>query len=205
MYRFLYLLLLVILLIGCSDKSDRDIIEAEDKAIRKILQQATRKTPKTPQEAYQVLVNTEVFADIAVSYHGETPPEIFAFRMILEEPGASGIFKSLLKEGYLAGQLYGLCGLYLTDREKFNSVVDSYRVNKQTVMTFHGCIISDMTVSEIVDFPLPNGIRLKAGQSLEQWYEENPQGGRLDIVGGGYPHRFAYSKLNIVIKYRRDL
>ncbi len=102
------------------------------------------------QDAYQLLLTTSVFASTAVVFAGSAPMQAPAFQELLKSEHATTLFSDLQKDATLAGQLYGLCGLYLTDKEHFDDVIVDYQNSHSSVQTFFGCIVGDTPLTEIV-------------------------------------------------------
>jgi hypothetical protein len=116
----------------------------------------------TREEAQRLLLRTDCFAGPLVGYGGEVSRQVRAFGRLLAEPDAPAAFRDLVQRGQIAGQLYGLCGLYLLDREQFRQVVEPYRNNSQDVLCFFGCLMYRNSIQSIV----------------------------VDIIGGRYPKAF---------------
>lgn len=122
--------------------------------------------------ALSELLGTETFADEFVGYEQVTSRQVEAFRVLLDQPDAAEVFTELLERGSTAGQLYALCGLYLTDREQFEAALPSYLESEQSVRRAAGGLVWTSPVAEVV------------GRSRLD------QAGR-DIVSGAYPRAFA--------------
>ena len=91
-----------------------------------------------------------MFKNSAVGYGGITPDEVHEFRCILKRPDARTIFDQLLNEATLAGKLYALSGLYITDKTYFENIVGKYRLNTTEVMTMYGCVIAPEKLSYVL-------------------------------------------------------
>jgi hypothetical protein len=126
----------------------------------------------SPAAATWILETTETFADTAVGFDGGASAQACAFAVLLRERNARDLFHSLLANGGVAGQLYALCGLYLTDPAAFRESVEAYRGRTDEVNTFMGCQKGRQRVGELVEHPG------RAGRFF------------LDIYGGGYPASF---------------
>ncbi|HSK77332.1 MAG TPA: hypothetical protein VLQ45_12840 [Thermoanaerobaculia bacterium] len=109
--------------------------------------------PETVRRAYSLLRSAEVFSSPYIGFGGEPSCEVMAFQRILDSPVADGMFKRLIEQATLAGQLYGLSGLYFTDPGSFVAQVDRYGKMKKPVRTQNGCIISEEPVMAIVEAP----------------------------------------------------
>src|SRR5215208_2383169 len=75
--------------------------------------------PEPVRRAYSLLRSTEMFSSPYVGFGGVPSCEVLAFQSILNSPVADGVFKRLIEQATLAGQLYGLSGLYFTDSRSF--------------------------------------------------------------------------------------
>ena len=149
--------------------------------------------PVSREAAHRLLLTTDTFASPAVGYEGRTTPnQVYAFAALLGQPDAAAAFQDLVRRGQPAGQLYGLCGLYLKDLTAFGREVQSFRKSDGQVRQFMGCIIMPVPVREVVESPHPNAIRLRPGQTLQQWDEEHrgEEGWHSDIIGGAWPRVF---------------
>ena len=88
---------------------------------------------------------------------GAVPPtEAGAFCNLLLEPDAAEAFAELVRRGRGSGQMYGLCGLYLCDRARFDKLSVAYVDRHQEVVSKAGCIGTRRPMSGIVD-SLSNG------------------------------------------------
>ena len=93
------------------------------------------------EAAYRLLAKTDFFGTQYASYVGITSEEAKAFAVLYEEPAEvrDEAFERLLERAALAGQLYALSGLYLTDRSPYEAVAPRYRRNRHEVQTASGC------------------------------------------------------------------
>ena len=138
----IFLLLTIFLLSGCSSNN-------KDSATNSIPTPSSE-VSQSVQDAYDLLVNTETFASAAVGFAGSVSEQVKAFRAILDSDNSEQLFTNLQTEAKLAGQLYGVCGLYLTNKEKFNEVIPAYQNNRNKVTTFFGCIMDETEVALLV-------------------------------------------------------
>lgn len=109
--------------------------------------------PEPVRRAYSLLRSAEAFSSPYVGFGGTPSCEVMAFQRILNSPVADGVFKRLIEQATLAGQLYGLSGLYFTDSRSFAAQVDRYRKIKEPVRTRDGCFTSEVPVMAVVDAP----------------------------------------------------
>jgi hypothetical protein len=72
-----------------------------------------------------------------------------AFRALLDT-GRSGHFHRLMREGTLAGQLYGLCGLYLANRRSYARIAPRWRQMTSSVTLLTASESLTRTVGELV-------------------------------------------------------
>ena len=152
------------------------------------------RAPLSRAAAVAVLETTDVFADTAVGFDGGPSPQACAFAALLRESDAGALFRSLLTRSGTAGQLYALCGLYLTDPPAFTKEVEAFRTRDDEVRTLFGCIGGRRRVRDVVEHSGPRAVRLSSPkETLQAWVKRDPEGGRsffLDIYGGGYPATF---------------
>lgn len=107
--------------------------------------------PLSRENALEMLLRTEIFCSTAVGVSAVTPPQCYAFKAILRQLDAAAAFGSLVRRGSPAGQLYGLCGLYLTDRASFEANIAPYLKNFDHVRFLSGCILDLTPISAIAD------------------------------------------------------
>jgi hypothetical protein len=125
--------------------------------------------PLSRETAFEILLKTDTFASSHVGSDGTLSTQVRAFRRVLAEPDAASAFGDLVRRGRMAGQLYGLSGLYLTDRAAFERAVTPYRSSTESVLTFSGCVMFRAPVAELIED------------------KEYPTSG---IAGGGLPRTF---------------
>ena len=91
--------------------------------------------------AYRLLLKTDFFGPRYAGYIGITSEEAKAFGVLYHEPAAvrDEVFRLLLSKATLAGQLYGLSGLYLVDRDRYEEVAPRYRRERRQVKAASGC------------------------------------------------------------------
>jgi len=150
--------------------------------------------PLSRAQALEILLGTETFADTMVGIAGIPSHQACAFRVVLDQPDADSLFKRILADAHLAGQLYALCGLYFTDPTAFLHAVEPFRTRTDAVETYQGCISSPEGVSSLVELNLPTVVRLRdRAESTSEWLARNSDlvtdGYRLDMLGGGWPAR----------------
>ncbi len=123
----------------------------------------TFERPLSREVAFEILLKTDVFARviaggpaIRVSSGDENfgvlapSSQSVAFHVLREETDAREVFLDLLDRGTLAGQLYGLCGLYLVDREEFHARLPKYLSEQAPVYFANGCVHAILPVSQVV-------------------------------------------------------
>jgi hypothetical protein len=103
------------------------------------------------ETAFELLLKTDIFASTAIGSDGVRSNQVRAFRRLLAEPDAAAAFGDLVRRGRMAGQLYGLSGLYLTDPAAFERALPAYRNSTETVWTFFGCSMARYPVAELIE------------------------------------------------------
>jgi hypothetical protein len=146
----------------------------------------------TGREAFQTLLAARQFEESFVGFGAQPSDLVAAYRLLLKESAADAAFKQLLEKATLAGQLYGLCGVYFTDHPYFLSIIESYRGRTDAVPIQSGCMVFGQPMSRFIDSGVPNAIRLSGPQdSLLEWRRVHPESNQPDIIGGGYSHQFS--------------
>ena len=100
---------------------------------------------------FDTLRTVEVFTGDRIGPLWKTPPHLAAWRRLLIHGTADECFKELIVSASLAGQLYGLAGVYFTDHASLAALAAPYRVHQGTVKTIFTCLVGDTPVREIVD------------------------------------------------------
>jgi hypothetical protein len=100
--------------------------------------------------ALLMLANADIFISDRVGASAATPSSVRAFRRPFNDPRADAAFKELISSAPLAPQLYGLCGVYLTDLDSFPVLVRPFENNSEPVPTAEDCIFAKKPVSTIV-------------------------------------------------------
>jgi hypothetical protein len=104
--------------------------------------------------AFRTLTHSKIFNLGGFGFVLEVTPEERAFRLLLNS-GNSGLFRRLMREANPEGQLFGLYGLYLEDREAFKAEVDRLKyddgpperwdgmifIEKSKIRSAEGCIV----------------------------------------------------------------
>ena len=147
---------------------------------------------KEGQSAYQELLAAERFEDALIGRGAALSLYARDFAILLDEQNADAAFKSILKNGTLSGRLYGLSGLYFTDHVRFRTEVERYKTLDEKIQTISGCIVDEKTVAEIVVSNSENAVIIEPHETLEEYWEKNPDRYDLDIAGGGFPASFRH-------------
>jgi len=139
------------------------------------------------RKAYRLLEETERFASVHVGIAGAPSCQVMAFQALLRSRDAAGAFSALVDNGTLEGQLYGLAGLYLTDRPAFDRLLPRYATMTDSVRTEFGCVWGAYPVSVIVV-----GTEPIEPSDLAQWHEDNPlaEYPPVDLASGGWSLEF---------------
>ncbi len=143
MYKTIISITIFVMLMGCSNPT------------------SNYNVPQSIQTDFALLKTTDTFAGTEVGFAGSVPPQIPAFQMLLNHPEAKYIFAALQIYATLEGQTYALCGLYLTDKIKFDQVIGRYQNNQNKITTFFRCIMSEQPISDLTP-DIINGIWPKA-------------------------------------------
>ena len=104
----------------------------------------------TREVAHAFLLTTNVFAGPAVGVGGETSSQARAFGHLLDDPLAAGAFEDLVLRGDIAGQLYGLCGLYLKNRARFAALAEPLLHDGRTVSVQFGCVMRSWPIDALI-------------------------------------------------------
>jgi hypothetical protein len=100
---------------------------------------------------YHTLRVVEVFTGDRIGAAGITPGHLTAWRELLVLENGDECFKNLVAHATLAGQLYGLAGVYFTDQAGLETLATPYRTHGGTVMTIITCVVGEIPVREIVE------------------------------------------------------
>jgi hypothetical protein len=101
--------------------------------------------------ALERLSNADAFEDAMASLAEQLSENVRAFRVLLRIKEPAALFGRMLRTGTTAGRLYGLAGLYLTDRHAFDSSVSHFVAPDASVETLLGGIQHHARASEILD------------------------------------------------------
>jgi len=101
------------------------------------------------KDAFALLLHTAEFSGPTVGAIGITPDSVYAFRVLLSEPSSLEVFRILVQEASLAGQLYGLAGLYLLDELAFQSAHERFQHRREPVMTHAGCSEAEERLEDV--------------------------------------------------------
>ena len=116
-----------------------------------------------PAHLHELLLKTTLFEARYVGAGANRSRGSTAFQTILKHRDAAGCFQDLVERGHLAGQLCGLCGLYLADRDAYEAAVKPYRDSRALVPKLFGCLGGYIKVStgvrEIDNGSWPLGLR----------------------------------------------
>ena len=149
--------------------------------------------PLSRETAFQVLLNTETFADAYVGYAGTKSVQVDAFQVLLGQPDAKAVFSDLLKRARTAGKLYALCAFYLIAPEQYEAAEQQVLKSPGAVDQQMGCVTDGRPVNEVVRCSDPNTVRLRQGETVKQWFarvKPPGEGAMFDISGGAIPETF---------------
>ena len=97
------------------------------------------------KQAYQTLLNIQLFAIDGIGYSGKTSDGEKAFDILVEEKQAAAAFKNLINKATIEGAFYGLFGLKMIDcscyQEEFISFKQTriLKDNNEKLSTASGC------------------------------------------------------------------
>ncbi|MCB1211030.1 MAG: hypothetical protein KDK97_17025 [Verrucomicrobiales bacterium] len=141
------------------------------------------------KKAYARLKEIDTFCwDMHESVNSKSP--VYSFRVLCKDRDADALFKQLLKEARLAGQMYALCGLWFTDPVAFAVAVEPYRHSKEQINVLRVIVEAKEPVSEFVEHHGAAAVRLNNNKdTCKAWMKRNPNAGGMeyDIIGGGLP------------------
>jgi hypothetical protein len=105
-------------------------------------------TPRE-REAFEYLRSSAAFELPYAGIDGKRPRGYLAMRILRRSLAADDAFKELLRSGTIAGQLYGLCGVYHTDSFAFSAALPRYRRSIESVRLSWACILETKRVADI--------------------------------------------------------
>ena len=158
------------------------------------------------REAYHTLLVARRFENKTIGYAGDPSKLVEAYNILLKEESGAEAFKALLSKATAAGQLYALCGLYITDSSFFYWSVYRFKQSKDIVDTLSDCIGFGRPISALIEADKPIIIdHNRPQESLREYLELNnqmviewnkrkgppPAVFELDILHGGYSIWFA--------------
>jgi hypothetical protein len=126
-------------------------------------------TPRE-REAFEYLRSSTAFELPYAGIDGKRPRSYLAMRILRRSLAADDAFKELLRSGTIAGQLYGLCGVYHTDSFAFSAALPRYRRSIESVRFSWACILETKRVADVA-------------------CAEN--GTKFDICSGAFPAAFS--------------
>jgi hypothetical protein len=115
--------------------------------------------------AFRTLTHAKIFNLGGFGFVLGVTPEERAFRLLLNSGDSRGLFRRLLREANPEGQLFGLYGLYLEDREAFKAEVDRLKyddgpaerwdgmifIEKSKIRTAEGCIVFEQDRPALIE------------------------------------------------------
>jgi hypothetical protein len=149
--------------------------------------------PLSRKAAFQVLLNTETFADAYVGYAGAKSVQVDAFQALLVQPDAKQVFSDLLDRAHTAGKLYALCAFYLIAPQAYARAEQQLMRSAGTVDHQDGCEIRSRPVCEVIRCSDPNTVRLRRSETVNDWFvrvKPPGNGAMFDIAGGAIPEIF---------------
>lgn len=140
--------------------------------------------------ALTTLLTIDQFQMRLVGFDVHESKGYLAMRTLHRSPFADAAFQELLHHGTVAGRLYGLCGVYITNPALFLAAKPAL-ITTGTVEQFWGCTVENVSVAHLIESP--NGVRLARNQTAREWSEccaRADYGRDFDIAGGTLPRMF---------------
>jgi hypothetical protein len=108
--------------------------------------------PDTPtrEQAYEAILKAHFFTSGGVGYAGTAPCALKGLLRLSQEPDAANAFADLTRRADLPGQMYALCGLFLTDEAHFDRAFKPYLNDQRDVAVMQGCVGTRMVVANLV-------------------------------------------------------
>jgi len=100
--------------------------------------------------AASILFHAGQLSSATAGYSGITPPEVLAWRVIVFSPGADSVFNSLANQASVAGRLYALAGVKVTDPVAFAKLALALQRRGGVVSTMDGCAMTTERVKDAV-------------------------------------------------------
>jgi hypothetical protein len=100
--------------------------------------------------AYRSVKNAQEFSTLFVGQPPTVSAEALEFNVVAHLPWSAGLFRRLVLDGSPAGQLYGLCGLSLSDKHDFGVVKQRYADRREVVHQTVGCISVKASLGSVV-------------------------------------------------------
>jgi hypothetical protein len=104
------------------------------------------------ESAFAFLLETDCFSDILVGIEGNVSIEFRAFQKIIQSENSVNHFTMLQQQAKLPGQLYALCGIFLSDSSRFNDVISMYNNIDDSITTQSGCVLYTTPVDSIIKY-----------------------------------------------------
>jgi hypothetical protein len=102
---------------------------------------------------YLPLLASNVFMTYHAGYAGSPSDSGREFRRIRDAANRAAVFVGLVKNGLTAGKLYGLCGLLIVDRLKFEELSAQLAASRERVILQEGCVESSSTLERLLYRP----------------------------------------------------
>jgi len=103
--------------------------------------------------ALNVVSHADEFAVAGVGENMNRSPEVQAFAVLLDQPDATPLFESLLSDATPEGQMYALCGLWLTDLAAYQAAETRFAESSTVVTYQYGCILHRLAASTLIQSP----------------------------------------------------
>jgi hypothetical protein len=86
-----------------------------------------------------------------VGFAGITPPQVLAWRIILQDPGAEAVFRRLLQVGTRPAKVYALAGLEWLESTAYPKAAAQLRAEGGDIQVTIGCVPSTQPLALVLD------------------------------------------------------
>ena len=138
-------------------------------------------TPRQ-REAFEYLRSSTSLEMRSIGFFNVRSLGYLAMCILRRSAAADEAFQELTRSGTIAGQVYGLCGLYHTDPLAFSAALPRYRRSTDYVGVSSGCVTEGRSVADVA---CAEGTLHSLRVSRREF--EKQHGKIIDICGGSIP------------------